>query len=233
MKCRYYSTQRPVSFGTFPHKSGESVFNFSDKKHCEEIDKEAWGYVEYDAPLTPKEISDYELRSAFGISTLFQNVAQDCEKDGGTLHEAGCVKCGGKCSHRYCDKFKWVIDRAKAYEKSLGIPWETILYSWEKDRSYWYMNYYQDCNQPEITSKRVKVFDTVQDFISSAGKKEFRCPSCGGVSTDPYACNGGCDWKVYGLFGDMGKGVFVYIKEKVRGETIFMPLSWEEEFQNV
>lgn len=37
-----------------------------------------------------------------------------------------------------------------------------------------------------------------------------------------------CDWKVYGLFKDLGKGVFVYCKNEIRGERIFMPVEWEE-----
>ena len=66
--------------------------------------------------------------------------------------------------HKYCDKFKWVIDRAKHYGEKLGIPWEDILDSWESHRDYWYMNYYQECNQPTILSGNVRVFDTVEDL---------------------------------------------------------------------
>jgi hypothetical protein len=36
-----------------------------------------------------------------------------------------------------------------------------------------------------------------------------------------------CDWKVYGLFGHMGKGVSVYGKEKLRSDKLFMPVAWE------
>lgn len=60
---RYYSTQRPLGPGTFPKKDGtETVTNFDGGKiYCEEIDREAWGYVEYKEQLTPEEISSYEL----------------------------------------------------------------------------------------------------------------------------------------------------------------------------
>lgn len=78
-------------------------------------------------------------------------------------------------------------------------------------------------------------------MIKTIGEKKFRCPSCGGISTNPYCCNSGlevskatkkkpakvCDWKVGGLFGDLGKGIYVYCKDKMQGETIFMPISWE------
>ena len=109
--------------------------------------------------------------------------------------------------------------------------------SWESDRDYWYMNYYQDCNQPAITGGKVRVFNTAEELQASVGNVGFRCPCCGGVSASPYACDSGvvirdgqkCDWKVYGLFGDIGKGIFVYCKDRLRGETIFMPIAWENQ----
>ena len=138
---------------------------------------------------------------------------------------------GSRCQ----EKFEWVIARAKHYAEKTGLPWESILDAWEKRRSYWYMNYYQECNQPEIKGDNVKIFDSVEDMRKSMGEMKFRCPSCGGVSSNPYECNSGkemskgkvCDWKVYGLFGDLGKGVYVFCKDKVKGERIFMPLAWE------
>lgn len=122
---------------------------------------------------------------------------------------------------------------AKHYSITTGIPAEEILNSWEENRTYWYMNYYQDSNQPEI--KNVRVFNTVEEMMQAIGNKEFRCPSWGGITTNPYECNSGkemskgktCDWKVYGLFGDLDKGVYVFIKEKLKGGRIFMPISWE------
>lgn len=141
--------------------------------------------------------------------------------------------CGYKCE--YCEKFKWVIDRAKSYEAKLNIPWTDILTSWETNRDYWFLNYYQDCNQPKITSDKVRVFESVDQMLEAIGEKQFRCPACNGISTNPYRCNSGiktqngkeCDWAVYGLLGDLGKGVFVYCKDKINGENIFMPISWE------
>lgn len=161
-----------------------------------------------------------------------------CNRDGariGTYGEDG-FKC---CFHKYCDKFKWIIDRAKMYGEKLGVPWEDILDSWEADRNYWYMNYYQECNQPKIESSSVHMFDTVDDLRKAIGTDGFRCPCCGGVSKSPYICDSGvvrndgsvCDWKVYGLFGDLGKGVFVYCKDKLRGEKMFMPIAWETDLE--
>ena len=98
------------------------------------------------------------------------------------------------------------------------------------------MNYDQECRQPRIEGERVRVFDTVEDMMASIGKSGFRCPCCSGISSSPYECDTGivrsdgtvCDWKVYGLFGGLGKDVFVYCKDKVRGEHMFMPVAWEE-----
>lgn len=130
---------------------------------------------------------------------------------------------------------KYLRSKLKEYSKALGISQEEILKSWEEDRSYSTINYYQECNQPSIKNDKTKVFETVEDMLKAIGKREFRCPSCGGISSSPYECNSGlemakgkiCDWKVYGLFGDLGKGVFVYCKDKLKGETIFMPIAWE------
>ena len=61
---KYYSTQRPLTPGTFPKPSGNkvvSVVNYNEKVLCPEIGMEAWGYVEYAAPLSRILADDYEL----------------------------------------------------------------------------------------------------------------------------------------------------------------------------
>lgn len=64
---RYYSTQRPFGPGTFPQKDGrETVVNFDGKTYCEEIGKEAWGYIDYPEPLTKEEAESYELVESEG-----------------------------------------------------------------------------------------------------------------------------------------------------------------------
>jgi len=193
-------------------------------------------------------------------STVYEKlkkaVEKDCIRGNGCFNPNGCDKqftimvpsegamkkysdtscrLNTKCSHQYCDKFKWIIDRAKHYGEKLNLNWEEVLNSWEASRSYWYMNYYQECNQPEIKGDKIRVFETVAEMLESIGKKEFRCPSCSGISMSPYKCDTGlemskgkvCDWNVGGLFGDLGRGTFVYCKDKLSGQTIFMPISWE------
>jgi hypothetical protein len=130
--------------------------------------------------------------------------------------------------HDYRGKLDWIVNRAKHYAKKTGLDPTDILNSWEKDRNYWYMNYYQDSNQPEIKGDFVRVFETFEDLKKNIKKPEFRCPSCGGVSKNPYKCTcDKCDWKSYGLFGTAGKGVFVFIKKELKGEEIFKPIAWE------
>lgn len=175
-----------------------------------------------------------------GYEHLKEAVMQDCNESNhcGCFNPNGCKVPGNhigeygnpgykSCFHKYCDKFVWVVERAKHYEKVTGIPWEQVLGSWEEKRSYWYMNYYQDANQPKLEDG-TRVFDKLEDLYKSVGNSGYRCPACGKVSKSPYECtNNKCNYKVYGLFGDLGKGVFVFVKETISGEKIFMPVAWE------
>lgn len=61
---RYYSTQRPLVPGGCPRAGVQDVHNFDEKTFCEEIDREAWGYVDYNRELTKEEVEDYELLPA-------------------------------------------------------------------------------------------------------------------------------------------------------------------------
>lgn len=56
---KYYSTQRPLMPGCCPRAGVQEVVNFDDKKFCEEIGCEAWGFVEYNRELTQNEVDDY------------------------------------------------------------------------------------------------------------------------------------------------------------------------------
>ena len=57
-----------VAFGKLRGKissRGESIttiVNFEEgRTYCKDIDRPAWGYIEYTAPLDPQQVSDYEL----------------------------------------------------------------------------------------------------------------------------------------------------------------------------
>jgi hypothetical protein len=131
--------------------------------------------------------------------------------------------------HDYREKLQWIVNRVQHYADKTGLNPSDILDAWEANRDYWYMNYYQDCNQPEIKGDSVRVFDDIPQAQASIGQHEFRCPSCSGISSDPNKCNASdnCNWASYGLFGTMGKGAFVFIKSELRGQEIFMPKAWE------
>lgn len=70
MAYRYYSTLRQLMVGgiPFPKDPGESIttiVNFEEgRTYCKDIGRPAWGYIEYTAPLDPKQVSDYELVQA-------------------------------------------------------------------------------------------------------------------------------------------------------------------------
>lgn len=67
---KYYSTQRPVDIGTFPKTDNGPLYhvNFDKRENVEQGQFNAWGYLVYDAPLTQRQIDDYELRAAPGNS---------------------------------------------------------------------------------------------------------------------------------------------------------------------
>lgn len=60
---KYYSTQRPVDIGTFPKAENGPLYlvNFDKRERVEQGRFLAWGYLVYDAPLTEKQMADYEL----------------------------------------------------------------------------------------------------------------------------------------------------------------------------
>jgi len=53
-------------------------------------------------------------------------------------------------------KFRWVIDRAKHHAHHKNISVSTMLDFWEGNRTYWWLNYYQDSNQPKLHSNNNK-----------------------------------------------------------------------------
>lgn len=61
---KYYSTQRPVSLGTYPKPSDNRVTNirnYADRTYNPAIKKWAWGEIEYAFPLSPEYVDAYEL----------------------------------------------------------------------------------------------------------------------------------------------------------------------------
>ena len=62
---KYYSTQRPISIGTFPKdhfKAPIRLQNYDGRLPVEGGAFRAWGEVVYDTPLSDGELRSYELR---------------------------------------------------------------------------------------------------------------------------------------------------------------------------
>ena len=77
---RYYSVRRPVDIGTYPGNPRPiGIVNFDSRTPVEDGAFEAWGYLEYDRPLTDKQIDDYELRAAQGNSLTSPQVGNMSE----------------------------------------------------------------------------------------------------------------------------------------------------------
>lgn len=72
---RYYSTQRPVMPGSYPRSySVKEIHNFEQKTFCEEIGREAWGYIEFEVSIPEDEATHWELTMAgkkiyWGVTT--------------------------------------------------------------------------------------------------------------------------------------------------------------------
>lgn len=75
---KYYSTQRPVDIGTFPKTENGPLrlVNFDSRVDVEQGQFRAWGYLVYDAPLTEKQIADYELRAAPGNPDIKRSMTE-------------------------------------------------------------------------------------------------------------------------------------------------------------
>lgn len=61
---RYYSILRPVGIGTFPKFADNKVLkmvNFDKRIYCNEIGREAWGYLVYESEMSDKDALSYDL----------------------------------------------------------------------------------------------------------------------------------------------------------------------------
>ena len=81
---RYYLTQRPPAPGSFPRQA-KRIEAFDTKMFIEEIGREAWGFVEYDEPLSKDEVYSYELTRAVRRISVPTRVIGILEGDKGML----------------------------------------------------------------------------------------------------------------------------------------------------
>ena len=125
----------------------------------------------------------------------------------------------------YEEKLNWIIKRAEEYADILETTPCEILTAWEKQRNYWYMNYYQETNQPSLKRKDIYIFKNKEEFFKKYN--QFICPNCGEIIKDPQECYK-CGWKSYGLFGTLGKGIYILLKDKIIVIEIFRPVKLEQ-----
>ena len=103
---RYYSTQRPVAPGTFPKRPDNKVVeivNFDKRIPVENQTMRAWGYIEFQKPLSEKDASDYELRPAPANVPDKKSVLEDLKSK---QPEAGKSKSKEPVAHRRTRKPK-------------------------------------------------------------------------------------------------------------------------------
>ncbi len=82
---KYYSTQRPITPGSFPKPEGNAVVeivNFDSPTECKEIGRKAWGCIEYERPLSEDEAKRWELTPE---GVLWYPVTVSSRKHGGGL----------------------------------------------------------------------------------------------------------------------------------------------------
>ena len=119
----------------------------------------------------------------------------------------------GKTGDERAESVKKILDtRLENYHKVTGISKDEILIAFEKARNVNTVNFYQSSKFPLLED--VYVFETIEDYKKEFPSGKYVCPKCEKESNDPYECSQKkCDWKVYGLFGDLGKGIKVIIKD--------------------
>ncbi|WP_417536305.1 hypothetical protein [Methylophaga sp.] len=83
-----------------------------------------------------------------GYKSLKEAYMHDCRRAG---KEARPMRN----KDEYYKKFQWVIARCLHYaSKQNRTPWD-VLNEWESKRTYWWINFYQDCNQPKIMPESI------------------------------------------------------------------------------
>lgn len=63
------------------------------------------------------------------------------------------------------EQFRWVISRAIHYSYRLNKPIQDILNEWESKCNHWWLNYYQNNNQPKLNrTKSLKPKNTLKYY---------------------------------------------------------------------
>jgi hypothetical protein len=140
----------------------------------------------------------------------------------------------GRIGEERAASVRALLDRVlPEYAAALGLTQDAVLAAIESCRNVNAINFYQEANFPSLAD--VAMFDTLAAFKAAYPSGKYVCPSCDGHSNNPYECDAGtvrdgkpCNWKSYGFFRTLGKGLRVVIKDKFlespRVEEIFRPV---------
>lgn len=164
-------------------------------------------------------------------------------------HAVACGGWGGEARvESLCSDIFSLLDRVlPQYAEWLeDVSEDEVLEAIEKHRTYSAPNYYQQRNFPDISSGVVLFRDSDDVNAELQPERGFRCPMCRGVSKHQTECDSGVmidedgarrpgNWKAFGLFGTMGKGLRVAVAETFLEHPvvyeIFMPIALEEKLE--
>lgn len=82
-------------------------------------------------------------------------------------------------------KMEWIRNRAEQYAEKFNKTTDEIIAIWESKRNYSFMNYYQECNIPDLSEKQTILqsdwLKQAEDRFGSIKNAKFVCPSCGHI----------------------------------------------------
>ena len=99
------------------------------------------------------------------------------------------AKCSGFSADSVVRTVQFIRQFTAEYAALLEVTPLEVLAAVEKARDYTAPNYYQQSNFPSL--KGVTVFASLGALQAAIPSKQFRCPCCSGVTSDPYTCNSG------------------------------------------
>lgn len=68
------------------------------------------------------------------------------------VQEAAKKKNPMRKKEEFLKLFRWVMARAQHYAVRQGCSVEVVLNTWEANRDYWWLNYYQEGKKPKLPS---------------------------------------------------------------------------------